>query len=185
MTSTEQSKRLAQRASLEDFVQKENPEALFFFGHGSWASLDSHDPVVDAENVGLFAGKPVVAVACRSAHSLGETAVNSRGVRCYLGFREDMAWLRDRSFLFGNVVISGLDLLLQGKTVGEARAALIDGFEGLVIRFKYDEGRTDKVGPFGYLFAAWNSKYVKLCGDASSTLHSSDLSEVMRAGPEG
>jgi hypothetical protein len=175
LTSTEQSRLLAQRANFEDYVKRENPEALFFFGHGSWESLDGYEPVVDRSNIGLLAGKPIVAVACRSAHSLGEDAVDSLGVRSYLGFSEDLTWLRDRSAAFGNVVVSGLEPLIQGKTAGESRAALIAGFENLVHRFKYDEARTDKIGPFAYLLAHWNSTHVKLCGDTSSTLHSGEF----------
>ncbi|MFI7408580.1 hypothetical protein ACIBU0_07940 [Streptomyces sp. NPDC049627] len=182
MVSSALSKELADRTRLENYLETEENEAFFFFGHGSWRSLDGKDPLLDQQNIGLLSGKPVVAIACRSAQTLGKEAVEPPlGVRSYLGFSDDLAWLPERSSLFGNAVVSGLEPLLKGQTSGAARDQLKSKLEGLVHRYKYDEPRTDKFGPFIWLVAFWDSEHVRLWGDPSSTLHTEEYSEVIQS----
>lgn len=176
------SRALGSRIILEQHLQSGPPEAVFFFGHGTWGSLNGEAPLIDGANVRLLSGKSVVAIACKSAYQLGEIAVEAPGgVRSYLGFDEDLRWVVGKSHIFGGAVVQGLEPLLDGESIGAARDELVSGFARLVAHYKYQEPRSAELGPWAYLTAFWDARHVKLCGDESTTLSGRQHSEPQEA----
>src|SRR3989304_8871098 len=65
----------AHRLAVEGEMQ--SCRAVFFFGEGDWACLyNGTTPVVDTGNVARAFGHLLVAIACNSAHMLGNAAIN-------------------------------------------------------------------------------------------------------------
>lgn len=158
------------RQQLESWISAENPDALFFFGHGTWYSLRGDETLIDSDNASLLTGKLVIAMACKSALALGRAAVRPViGVKSYLGFSDDLRWTYPEESLFGDAIAQGLRSILEGRSSSVTEQALKDEFLGLAHRLKYERPIFPNLA-WAYLDAFWDAGHVKLEGDVDGSL---------------
>jgi hypothetical protein len=114
-------------------------DIVIFFGHGDWDRLIVRDhggaaidwvcaspssPALDARD---FAGKYVVAVACKSGHNLGP-ALMASGATGFLGFEDSVAYIPSpwvSSSHFEEAFVSGPAKVLDLFSKGHLPAAVI------------------------------------------------------------
>lgn len=87
----------ANRAGVEKFLKKQNPDFVMFNGHGSASTICGHkdEPlIISNENDILLKGRITYSISCASAKELGKTAVKKGGT-AFIGFNEDFCFVRD------------------------------------------------------------------------------------------
>ncbi|MFD8545796.1 hypothetical protein [Streptomyces sp. NPDC059649] len=159
------------RQELETYIETQNPDALFFFGHGTWHSLRGNDEsLIDSDNADLLTGKMVIAMACKSALALGRSVVRPViGVKSYIGFTDDLRWTYPEETLFGSSMVEGLRSMLEGQPSGVTEQALKDEFLKLAHHLKYERPIFPNMA-LAYLDAFWDAGHVKLHGDTVAGL---------------
>jgi hypothetical protein len=144
--------------------------ATVFLGHGTWDTLEGDAVLVDDKNVGLAQDGILIAIACRSARSLGQAAIEA-GVAAYVGFDDDLVFpfgkLSDR---FGEAAMAGILALLESASVAEGADRMRRGFEAALYYFKDGAGRSDPSATLYWLIAAWDRDHVAVKGLPTATL---------------
>jgi hypothetical protein len=96
----------------------DNPHVMYF-GHGYLEALND-PPLIDRRNIGMAAGRIVLAMCCSSAGQFGEEAVKLHGVSAYLGFtRPIFIPMLEGAWSSSPWTVAGT-LLGTGSTTGEA-----------------------------------------------------------------
>lgn len=147
-------------------------QAVFFFGHGDWDGLlNRRIVVVDTNNIGKAVGKIIFAIACKSAHTLGDAA-QKVGVHGYLGFDEDIIWVTGVSRQMTGIACTAgaKQLLLNQGTLSDAANAMRQEFDNIIRYFKYGAGKSNANATLTYLWADWDKNHIRIKGNASARL---------------
>lgn len=139
--------------------------AILFLGHGRKSRLQgATTDLIDTANVVKAKGRIIVAIACWSAHTLGPYAI-ANGIEAYLGFDDMLGCLKgDPDNQFGPACISGIELMLNGKDIGDALATMLKKFDDVFDYYRNGAGKASSDAVLGWLLADWNKKHCKLLG---------------------
>jgi len=91
----------ANKKELTSMVYKLKPDLIVFNGHGDEMTITGNDDnilIKEGVNDNLLKDKIIYAIACRSAKSLGVSAI-SKGAKAYIGYNEDFIFLIDEKFI--------------------------------------------------------------------------------------
>jgi len=147
-------------------------EGLFFFGHGTPTKLlGAGVDLVDTSNVALAANHAIVAIACSSADTLGQTAVHQNGVGAYLGLTRKLTWVKDDpDGQFEPAICSGPRRLSQYGTMNDALADMQSELQNVVNHYHSGAGKATANAAIGFLSAFWDLNHLALIGNGSYTL---------------
>ena len=123
----------ANSSLLKSYVEKNNPQLVFFNGHGSPTQIAGHNNEILIEynrNEHLLANRIVYALSCSSSKVLGKSCVD-KGTNAFIGYSDEYVFVTNAQFttkplqdkvakLFlepSNLVVTAL---IKGNTVGEA-----------------------------------------------------------------
>ncbi len=114
----------ATREKIEEALNDFNPTMIIHYDHGSSFTLwgqesNASEPGIDELNVDEAAGTVISTVSCQSASGLGPAAI-SEGVKSYIGYTENHAFVMGRDAEFGTASNAANFALLEGKTTQEA-----------------------------------------------------------------
>lgn len=159
----------ATRAAVDLELSKH--EATFFFGHGTPTKLlGAGADLVDVANVGLAAGRGILAIACSSANTLGLTAVQNN-VEAYLGFTKKLTWVSgDPDGQFEPAICAGARDLIKGSSMRSAHREMQVELDKVVAYYHSGVGRTSPNAAIGFLSAFWDLNHIALHGNGAYTL---------------
>lgn len=160
-------------------------DVVIFYGHGDWDRLIIRNtagppsnwvcssPVPPALDTSHFAGKFLVAVACKAGYTLGP-ALMAVGATGFLGFTDSVAYIatpRLASTHFENAFVRGpnalLNRLASGNSYADAGSYALKAWKGAFFAacdyFKYDTiAAADPDALEARVWALWNANQITL-----------------------
>lgn len=150
------------------------PAELFVYvGHGEFDALVQRSPARElVAATDLPSTRITVAIACRSAQSMGPLAV-ALGAGAYVGWSE--WWISyDPSAAHADPISGAISHFLLdlegGETVGTASMRLRTDLMMAVMHYLGGAGSADIDAPLGAMAALWNAHYLTVLGDMSTTI---------------
>jgi hypothetical protein len=169
----------ARRENVEGMIAKQQPQVLFFNGHGNAHCVGGHDDerlIVADDNDAILAGTLVYALSCKSARVLGVQSVN-KGARTYIGYSDDFVFLMTTTkqtrpaddplaALFldpsNQVVLS----LLKGHNAQTAYLKAKREYARTIQKLLTSETNRDDTATVRYLY--WNMRHLVYHGDGNA-----------------
>lgn len=151
-----------------------------FFGHGDVNALlgSGHEPVIDASNLALAAGKTIVSVACEAGREIGPAAIQA-GVRAHLGWNVLLLWLGSNAATYGEAIVEPLARLGVGASISEVSDALRDRLNALAQLYR-PQSPYDSNSKLAYYAAAAAAGQIAIDGDRHVRPLAGGLSSAIR-----
>lgn len=148
-------------------------KGLFHFGHGTPDAAIGVEALVDSANVSGVSGL-LVAIACDCAIELGPEAVETHGVRAFLGFDDEVGFPGEAPLLMALAVVGGLECLFtEDHPIGCAADQLRQRLNAARLEYKHNggaHGLSESESRVAWLFMKSNLHSLQVVGDPATTI---------------